>query len=331
MLEGSPMTEMSEAPRPLVSLIIPAYDEADSAEEIVGFYREVVGAHPEYRFELVVVDDGSTDGTADAIGRHLDGHDDRAKIVRLSRNFGSHAGITAGLAHASGDAALTLSADRQEPLVAIGQFLSSWADGADVVWGLRSVRATTKGASESFATTFSKVYNKASDVPTYPQEGPSQILVSRPVIEVLLAMPERNRNVLAMAAWTGFDQRKIFFEQLPRPHGVSKWTSSKKVKLVIDSFVEFSAAPIRWLTLLGMMLGTFGGVLLLLALLLAVVPAWSAPVALTISGVVFLVGGINLFGLGVVGEYVWRGGDDARRRPVYIVRSVREFGATAPR
>ena len=331
MLEGSSKTDADGAVRPLVSLIIPAYDEADSAKEIVGFYHEVIAAHPAYRFELIVVDDGSTDGTAEAIGAHLEGGDELAKIVRLSRNFGSHAGITAGLAQATGDAALTLSADRQEPLTAIGQFLSSWADGADLVWGLRSVRATNKGASETFATTFSKIYNQASDVPTYPQEGPSQILVSRPVIDVLLAMPERNRNVLAMAAWTGFDQRKIFFEQLPRPYGVSKWTSSKKIKLVIDSFVEFSAAPIRWLTVFGMFLGVFGGLSLLVALVLLLVPAWSAPVALTLSGVVFFVGGINLFGLGVVGEYVWRGGDDARRRPVYIIRSVHQYGVAQAR
>ncbi|MDF2805086.1 MAG: glycosyl transferase family 2 [Cellulosimicrobium sp.] len=306
--------------RPRLSLIVPAYNEQESAGEIVDFYREIAREHPSLEIELVLVDDGSDDGTAESVRAHLTPQDP-AVVVSLSRNFGSHAAITAGLSVCTGDAALTLSADRQEPLSAVAAFVAEWQSGADVVWGLRSVRATRKGASETFATTFSRVFNRASTVPTYPQEGPSQILVTRQVIEVLERMPENNRNVLAMVAWSGFEQRRIFFEQLPRPHGVSKWTSSKKIKLVVDSFVEFSSAPIRWVTLAGLGLGALGGVLLLLALVLAIVPGASAGLSL-VCGLVLVVGGVNLFGLGVVGEYVWRAGDDARRRPVYVARDT---------
>ncbi|QJW36105.1 glycosyltransferase family 2 protein [Cellulosimicrobium protaetiae] len=313
--------------RPRLSLIVPAYNEQESAGEIVGFYREIARAHASLEVELVLVDDGSDDGTAEAVRAHLTDQDP-AVVVSLSRNFGSHAAITAGLSACTGDAALTLSADRQEPLSAVADFVAEWQDGADVVWGLRSVRATRKGASETFATTFSRVFNKASTVPTYPQEGPSQILVTRQVIDVLEAMPENNRNVLAMVAWSGFEQRRIFFEQLPRPHGVSKWTSSKKIKLVVDSFVEFSSAPVRWVTLAGVGLGALGALLLLAALVLALVPGTSGTVAL-VCGLVLLVGGLNLFALGVVGEYVWRAGDDARRRPVYIARGTWRTGSSA--
>jgi glycosyltransferase involved in cell wall biosynthesis len=283
---------------PTLSLIIPAYDEREGARGIVDFYREIVAAHPDLHIELIVVDDGSTDGTADAVHAELTSPDD-AQVIQLSRNFGSHAAISAGLAAATGDAALTLSADRQEPLDAVAAFVDAWRDGADLVWGLRSTRVTQGGLNEVFAKRFSSIFNAASSVPTYPREGPSHILLTRPVIDVLNAMPEANRNVLAMAAWTGFDQRRIFFEQLPRPHGVSKWTSAKKVKLVIDSFV------------------------LVVAFVVAVAPGGGDGFRWLLAGLVLVLGGAQLVGLGLIGEYVWRAGDDARRRPLYVVRSVR--------
>ncbi len=314
---------------PLLSLVIPAYDEVESAAEIVEFYRDIRESHRDVAFELIVVDDGSTDGTAAAIAAELD-ENDVARVVRLSRNFGSHAAISAGFAHARGDAALTLSADRQEPLEAIGEFISTWRDGADIVWGLRAVRQKKSGMYDSFATGFSKVFQARSDVPTYPREGPSQILVSRAVLDVLTAMPELNRNVLAMAAWTGFEQRRIFFEQLPRPHGQSKWTGRKKRKLVIDSFVEFSHAPLQWLAGLGIAFGLIGVAFLVASFVTAFTSDGIAAV-LAIVGVVFGVGGVNLGALSVVGEYVWRAGDDSRRRPVFITRSVEERGTVGDR
>lgn len=307
--------------RPKLSLIVPAYNEYEAADEIVDFYREIRTRHDDLDIELVVVDDGSTDGTAQAIAGALRAGDD-GRVVSLARNFGSHAAISAGFAAASGDAALTLSADRQEPIESIADFIAAWRDGADIVWGLRSVRATKKGLSDSFATGFSKIYQKYSDVPSYPKEGPSQILVARAVMDVLNGMPELNRNVLAMAAWTGFEQRRIFFEQLPRPHGQSKWTSKKKIKLVMDSFVEFSHAPLQWLAFAGLALGAVGVALMLCALVLLFTPASGGAGVAVLAGLILSVGGFNALATGVLGEYVWRAGDDARKRPVFIVKSV---------
>ncbi|NYE21024.1 glycosyltransferase family 2 protein [Microbacterium immunditiarum] len=311
-----------------MSLVIPAYNEVDSAGDIAEFYAQILSTYTDVSFELILVDDGSTDGTADALQTTLSGVGP-ARIVSLSRNFGSHAGITAGFAHARGDAVLTLSADRQEPLEAIGQFLEQWHAGADIVWGLRSVRAVRKGMGETFARVFSRIYGANSDVPNYPSEGPSQILVSRAALDALNAMPELNRNVLAMAAWVGFDQRRIYFEQLPRPHGTSKWTTKRKMKLVVDSFVEFSHAPVEWVAWGGLLIGAIGGLLLILAILLAFFQPFGAAVAL-LSGLILIVGGMILVGIGVLGEYVWRAGDDARRRPVYVVRSIAEVGGAQP-
>lgn len=312
--------------RKLVTLIAPAFNEADNAAGLVAFVREIRAAHPDLDFELVVVDDGSTDGTVGVVLDALaDG--DVARVASLSRNFGSHAAITAGLALARGDCALTLSTDLQEPLEAIGRFLDAWRAGNDIVWGVRESRAVPKGLGNLLSRQFSNVFQRMSSIPTYPKDGPSQILVSRKVIDTVNEMPENNRNVFGIFAWVGFSQTTITFEQLPRPAGKSKWTSKKKIRLVVDSFVEFSAAPFLITFLLGIvicMLGFVGG----LATLLVALITLSAPVGwLLILSSVFLLGGLNLAALGGFGEYLWRAGDDARRRPVYILRNVQDVGA----
>lgn len=314
----------SDSLRPLVSLVFPAFNEVENVDAMVGFYREVAGTHPDYRFEMVVVDDGSSDGTADRV-IELAAGDSAVRVVSLSRNFGSHAALSAGLAQASGAAAITLSADRQEPLSAISDFLQQWAAGADLVWGLRSVRVQQSGVQGAFARNFSQVFRRASDLGSFPAEGPSQMLVTRPVIDTLNSMPEGNRNLMAMAAWAGFDQRSISYEQLPRPHGTSKWTLRRKVKLVFDSFVEFSRAPLALVFWAGVALGLLGLIALLASLVMALLAAPGAATAV-ICGTVLVVGALNLGGVALVAEYVWRAGDDARRRPLYVVKRIVDAG-----
>jgi glycosyltransferase involved in cell wall biosynthesis len=311
--------------RPLVTLVAPAYNEADNAAGLVAFFQQIRGAYPDADFELVVVDDGSTDGTAQLVREAL-GEGDVARVASLSRNFGSHAAVSAGFALARGDCAITLSTDLQEPLELIGRFLDTWRSGADIVWGLRKIRSVPPGLANWLSRKFSKVFHRMSDVPSLPAEGPSQVLVSRAVLDAFNAMPERNRNIMGMLAWVGFTQESLYFEQLPRPAGTSKWTNKKKIRLVVDSFVQFSAAPflIAFLLGLGICLAGFAGGLAVLIVALATL---SAPVGwLLILASVFFVGGLNLAALGGFGEYMWRAGDDARRRPVYILRGVQDTG-----
>ena len=311
--------------RTLVTLLVPAYNEADNAGPLVDFFHEIRVAYPDTDFELVLVDDGSEDGTARVVLDAL-APGDVARVASLSRNFGSHAGISAGLQLARGDVAITLSADLQEPIDLIGRFLEEWRGGSDIVWGIRSVRAVKRGPANLMSRAFSRIFHRYSDIPTYPPEGPSQILVARPAIDAVNAMPERNRNVLGMVAWVGFRQSTIAFEQLPRPAGKSKWTGRKKMKLVMDSFVEFSSAPMRGALYLGILLGALG-LLALLATGVVALATWSTPSGLAaLAGLVLVLSGGQLALLGLMGEYLWRTADEARERPVYVVRSVTDVG-----
>lgn len=316
------MSELDQSGKELVSLIFPAYDELEHVDGMLEFLREIEQAYPAFRFEMVVVDDGSTDGTAQAV-RLGARAGEQVSVISLSRNWGSHAAITAGLEHCAGDAAITMSADLQEPLSAIGDFLDAWKSGSEVVWGLRSMRAAKKGANDLLARTFSYVLNTNSVIPTYPKEGPSQVLVGRKVMEIIRDMPEANRNVLGMIAWTGFQQTQIFFEQKPRPYGTSKWTRKKKIKLVMDSFVEFSTAPLQWLGTAGLVFGALGLGAIISGIALMIAGTGLAGIATFLSGLVTAACGVTLVALQTVGEYVWRAGDDSRRRPTYIVSEIR--------
>lgn len=311
--------------RSLVTLIAPAYNEAGNAARLVDFVRQIRASRPEFDFELVVVDDGSVDDTAQLVIDAL-GDGDVARVARLSRNFGSHAALSAGLALARGDCAISMGTDMQEPLEAIGSYLDAWQAGNDIVWAMRTSRAVQKGMTDWFARIFSKLLHRLSDVPSYPEEGPAQVLLSRQVIDVVNAMPERNRNILGLVAWTGFTQTTVYFDQKPRTSGRSKWTFKKKLRLVIDSIVEFSSKPFLATALLGVAaaaLGLLGG----LATLITALATLSAPVGwVLVLCSVFLLGGLQLAAIGGCGEYLWRAGDDARRRPLYVLRGVHDHG-----
>ena len=307
--------------RRLVSVIVPMLNEADNAEPLVQRFRLLAEATPGCDFELVAVDDGSNDQTVEMLKKALDAGE-RWVIVRLTRNFGSHYAISAGLSHATGDCAVVLGADLQEPADLVDRFIEAWHQGNEVVWGIRAARAERRGLGSAFSKSFSRLFHKYSEIKSYPPEGPSGVLIARPVIDVVNALPERNRNVLGLIAWAGFRTSRVEYEQLPRQIGSSKWTRRKLFRLALDSFVQFSSAPIKLATLSGFVLAGLG--FLYAAFLMVRVIAGAAPPEgwTTVVVLLLVLGGFQLMVLGIFGEYLWRATDEARRRPVYLVKDV---------
>jgi dolichol-phosphate mannosyltransferase len=315
------LDEPSRAKRLLVSLVVPTFNEAENAEALVERFREIASTSSAYDFELIVVDDGSNDETVGVLTKNLDPRE-RWTVIRLSRNFGSHYAISAGLAQAQGDSAIVLGADLQEPLDLASRFIEAWRHGHDVVWGIRASRAHSSGLSNFTSRMFSRLFHRYSEIKSYPAEGPSGVLVSRAVMDVVCALPERNRNILGLIAWTGFASTRIEYEQVPRRSGATKWTQRKLARLALDSFVQFSSAPIKIATLAGFALASVG--FLYAAFLIARVIFGAAPPEgwTTVVVLLLVLGGFQLIVLGIFGEYLWRATDEARRRPVYLIRDV---------
>lgn len=308
--------------RRLVSIVVPALNEADNVPGLVERFGAIAAAHAGYDFELVLVDDGSTDGTADLLLEAAE-PTQRVTAVRLSRRFGSHYAISAGFDVCRGDAAIVLGADLQEPPSLIADFIADWESGSDVVWGVRRTRTGRSLSQELFSKSFSLLFSRYAKLENYPAEGPSGVLVTREVMQELAKMPERNRNVLALIAWLGFTQTRVDYDQVARKHGESRWTRRRMLQLAVDSLIQFSSMPLRLCTFTGLgvaFLGVLYAVFLVVRVLVGVdtPPGWS-----TVLVVVLLLGGLQLTVIGVMGEYLWRAVEETRGRPLFVVRDVR--------
>jgi glycosyltransferase involved in cell wall biosynthesis len=315
--------------RPLVSVIVPALNEAPNVPGLLKRFGQFSVDNPEFDFELILVDDGSTDGTADLV-LELATEQDRITVIRLSRSFGSHYAISAGLARCDGDCAVVLGADLQEPPSLLRDFLAHWQNGDDVVWGVRRTRAGRRASQELVSKAFSSIFTRYANLTNYPPEGPSGVLVDRCVIDEVRELRERNRNLFALIAWLGYTQSRVEYDQLARVHGKSRWTRRKMIKMAADSFLQFSSMPLRLCSLIGAIVAT-GGLLYAIVLIVRSLAGVNTPSGWpTVLVVMLVLGGTQLTLMGIMGEYLWRGVEESRSRPVYVVRDVRVAGAQHP-
>ena len=225
--------------------MIPALNEEESASLVVQRLQRIAEENASYAFDVVVVDDGSTDSTAEVFAKELDAAAFRFVVLQLSRNFGSHAAITAAVDHCASDAAITLSADLQEPTSLVSELLREWEAGHDVVWAVRGNGSMPGGVSPEPPRASARCWRTTPRFPTTRVPGPSQVLLSNAVLEQLRLLREGNRNILGLIAWLGFPQTTIGFQQESRAVGTSRWNNAKRAKLAVDSFIAHSRAPLR--------------------------------------------------------------------------------------
>src|SRR3954464_580546 len=303
----------------LVSVVVPLRDEEGSVREL---HARTCAALAGVPFELVLVDDASSDGTAAALAE-LAESDPRVRVLHLSRGFGHQAALTAGLEHARGDCVAMLDGDLQDPPELLPKMLGHWRSGSDVVSAVRTDRAGESRLKLTTARWFYRLFAKVSELKLTQDAGDFRLL-DRQAIDALLSMRERNRFLRGMSAWVGYTQTAVPYERDARYAGETKYTLRRMLRFSLDAISSFSWVPLQLATLLGFL---FSAVALLtipvvIALRLA---GQTIPGFATVLCLILLIGGIQLITVGIIGEYVGRIYDEVKGRPLYIVREMRNF------
>jgi glycosyltransferase involved in cell wall biosynthesis len=304
----------------MCSVVVPVFNERGNLRAMHEALGALAASEPILDWEFLFVEDGSTDDTF-AVLTELHHADQRVKIVRLSRNHGSHVAATAGLRFASGDAAVIIAGDMQDHPREISRFLAKWREGFHVVWAVRAKRQDS-WADRTLSAVFSALIRRIA-LPNYPKKGTGSFcLLDRKVIDGLNASPEHNRLISGLILLAGFRQTQIEYDRLERHTGVSKWSLRRKINLTIDTIVSFSSVPIRLTSMLGIFIATmsfvYAGYLTIDTLIYGrQVEGWATIIVLMLG-----LGGLQLFVLGVLGEYLWRVADEVRRRPLFLVQDL---------
>jgi dolichol-phosphate mannosyltransferase len=309
-----------------VSIVVPVYHNAASLPDLLAKFQELARKNPADRFEFVFVDDGSRDNSFEVL-QGLAKQEERARLIKLSRNFGSNAALLAGLDQARGDVIAAIAADLQDPPELIHDMIEMWRAGRKVVLAARESREDP-GLSSLLSDTFYGLFRRFA-IPTMPKRGFDFFLIDRQVCDLIKGIQESNAYLMGLILWLGFDPAVIYYRRRQREkrYGRSMWTFMKKIKYFIDSFVAFSYMPVRASSLLGITLALLGilyaGVVIVGRLFFNInVEGWAS-----IMVVLLVVSGAQLLMIGVLGEYLWRNLDETRRRPRFIIERVVEASA----
>jgi dolichol-phosphate mannosyltransferase len=313
----SPREVSIDSSRPLLSVVVPGYNEEAVIEALHSRLLQVLSPSIEL-FEIVFVNDGSRDATAamiDAICKS----DPRFKALHFSRNFGHQAAVTAGLHAVTGNVIVVIDADLQDPPELIHDMLAKWRDGYDVVYAQKMRRKGVGPLKRAAYYVYYRLLRNLTDVEVPPDTG-DFCLMDRKIVDLLNAMPERNRYVRGLRAWLGFRQTAIHFERPARFAGATKYPFRRMVGLAVDGILSLSKAPLR----LAMYFGFFASAISFALLVYFVLERLFGPGNLargwasTIVVILFL-GGVQLICLGVIGEFIGRIYDEVKQRPLYIV------------
>ena len=311
---------------PTISAILPVYNERENLDTLMTRLPPVLDSAADGSFEIVFVDDGSRDGSAEILDS-ISASDPRVRVIHFSRNFGHQAALQAGLDAAVGDAVILMDADLQDPPEVLHQFIEKWQQGYDVVYAVRRKRKENwlKRAAYSIFYRSMKVIAEI-DVPL---DVGDFCLMDRQVVDMLVTLRERHRFLRGLRSWVGFRQIGIEYQRDARLAGAPKYTFRKLVGLALSGYIGFSSMPLRaaaWLGFLSAAAGFSIGIWVLVRTLIEL-PSPPRGWASTMSVILF-VGGVQLLVLGIIGEYLGRVYDEVRNRPLYVVRSRTGFSAT---
>lgn len=302
----------------LISVIVPMYYEEEVAYECYNRLYSVLSNIEGYKYEILFVNDGSTDKTL-SILKEIADRDTNVKVLSFSRNFGHQVAVSCGIDHAKGDAVVIIDADLQDPPELIPDMIKLWEQGYEVIYGKRKKRKGETKFKLFTAKIFYQVLDHLSDV-HIPRDTGDFRLIDKKVVNVLKSLTEHNRFLRGLVAWTGFKQIPIEYERDERFAGETKYPLKKMIKFAADGIISFSSKPLRLI----MGLGIISVVLALLIMLYAIL-SYILPSIETVSGwtsimvTVTFLGGIQLISIGILGEYIARIYDENKNRPLYIL------------
>jgi dolichol-phosphate mannosyltransferase len=315
---------------PELSVVVPLYNEEENLPELHRRLTAVLGSMG-LDYEMVLVDDGSTDGMP-ALLAGLRGSDPRVTALTLSRNFGHQAAVTAGIDHARGRAVVVMDGDLQDPPEVIPDLVERWRGGADVVYAVRRRRKEGVLKRAGYAT-FYRLLAATSEL-DIPLDSGDFGLMDRRVVDAMRAMPERRRFVRGLRAFVGFRQEGLEYERAARGSGQPKYTLRALVRLAVDGLVSFSGAPLRLVTYLGLTSAAVAMALTAWVLVDAFTTRTAPAGWASTSLIVLFLGSVQLIGLGIMGEYVRLIFLEVKGRPTYVVAARRgpdDAGDTAER
>ena len=305
----------------IVSLVVPCYNEHETVEP---FMKAVDEALEEIRdhIEIVFVDDGSKDSTVELVHK-LQQDDPRISLIRMSRNFGKEAAMSAALDLVKGDAMVMMDADLQDPPELVLEFVRIWRDeGIDNVYGVRTDRSKDTEAKRLTSGWFYKIFNRLSSRVKIPENVGDFRLIDRKIIDTLRSLPERNRFMKGLFAWPGFTSKGVGYKRPERVAGQTKWNYWKLWNFALDGISGFSSLPLRVWSYVGGVIGLFAILYMLFIIIKTIIFGIDAPgYASTMTAILFL-GSVQLISIGVLGEYLGRLGEEVKGRPVYVVSSV---------
>lgn len=308
---------------PTVSIVIPIFNEAEVLPVCLQRLTTVMASLGE-SYELVFIDDGSRDASADyLIQQSL--WQPAITLVRLSRNFGKEAAMTAGMDQAAGEAIIVLDADLQDPPELIPSMLRTWREGADVVLMRRRSRAGESWLKRLSAYLFYRLLARMSHC-EIPEDTGDFRLLSRRAVQALQLLPERNRFMKGLFAWIGMETRVLVYDRAPRAAGRTKWNYFRLFGLALEAITSFSTSPLRWASVMGILTAGFGTVFGTSILLETLWNGQAPDHHLSLIAMLAFIGGVQLLTIGVLGEYVGKTYIESKRRPPYLIEDLIRAG-----
>jgi glycosyltransferase involved in cell wall biosynthesis len=308
----------------LVSIVVPFHNEAGGVEM---FFQEVLSTLkgiPDYTFEIICIDDGSSDTTLAELLAVVE-RDARLRVLELSRNFGKEAALTAGLDAARGEAVISIDADLQDPPELIGRLLEEWSRGADVVLARRTDRSRDSFLKRTSAELFYRLHNRVSSVKIPENVGDFRLL-NRAAVDALKALPERQRFMKGLFAWIGFRTATVDYARGRRAAGESKFSGWRLWNFALEGITSFSTVPLRIWTYIGALGASLTFLYALFIILRVLILGIDVPGYASLLVAILFLGSLQLLSVGLLGEYIGRVYLETKQRPVYVVR--REFGGS---